>query len=370
MYRSVVFSCCMINLILSLGVSHQSLAQDTGASGALIRSLPSVALYEKDLTQIQKLVDIGQHTQALERIDMLLKRSPDMAQARFLKGVALTERGQINQAIAEFQFLTAQYPFLPEPYNNLAVLYARQQQYDQARETLLKALETHTSYATAYQNLSHIYAMMAGVAYDKALGLNAGEKQSPDLQLLSDLHSAAFIHTEEAILTSTETPINMSDQPSDTGVSPGQQAVVPAEGPLQTAKVTDSVLAAVPSVEPTLGNGDQTRIAALVKTWKSAWSSQNADAYLRCYGSNFKFPSRYKTHSAWEKSRRWTLSRPSFIEVVVQDLAINLEGADRALATFRQIYRSDRFQDQVRKTLSLQKEGAAWRIVRETSVED
>jgi tetratricopeptide (TPR) repeat protein len=368
MYRSVVLSCWFICLNLTPGILRQSLAQDTGA---LIRSLPSVAPHENELTQIQALVDVGQHTEALERIDMLLQRSPDMVQARFLKGVALAERGQVNKAIVEFQFLMTKYPFLPEPYNNLAVLYAQQEQYDQARETLLKALETHTSYATAYQNLSHIYAMMAGAAYDKALGLNAEEKQSPDLQLLGDLHSTKFIHTEETILAATEVPMDRADQPSATDVGSEQQVGTrPSDRLAQTTTNLESAIeSASPPVNTSIKDVDQARIATLVESWRSAWADQNADAYLSFYGSTFKFSTRYKTHSAWEKSRRGTLARASFIEVVTQDLDINMEGDDRAQVTFRQMYRSDRFQDLVRKTLTLQKVDTAWRIVQETSVE-
>ena len=53
----------------------------------------------------------------------------------------------------------------------------------------------------------------------------------------------------------------------------------------------------------------------------------------------------------------------------MQDLNINLEDKNHAVATFQQVYQSDLYQDQVLKTLSLQKVGAAWRIVKETSVE-
>ena len=368
MVRSLALAYGVMSLILILGVPRQSLSQNTGAKGVLIRSLPSTARYENDLNRIQELVHTGRYSQALERIDELLKQVPDMVQGRFLKGVALAERGQTNQAITEFRLLTTQYPFLPEPYNNLAVLYARQQQYDQARESLLKALETHASYATAYQNLSNIYAMMAGDAYDKALGLNAEKKQPPDLQLLGDLHSAEFIQTDEEILTSNEIPTGTSDQSPGPGIVPEKQAIVPAEGQQQTAKVTGAFPQASPPGENAVINGSQAEIAAFIDTWKSAWSSQDVDAYIRCYGSDFKIPTRYKTRSAWEKSRRRNIARPSFIEVVVQNLEVDLGGENSVRATFHQLYRSDRLQNQIQKMLTLKKVGVEWQIVQETSV--
>jgi len=47
-------------------------------------------------------------------------------------------------------------PELPEPYNNLAVLYAARGDHDGARDALLRAISTHPSYATAHENLGDI----------------------------------------------------------------------------------------------------------------------------------------------------------------------------------------------------------------------
>src|SRR2546425_9737176 len=77
-----------------------------------------------------------------------------------------------------FTKLTQDYPELPEPYNNLAVIYASQGQYEKARAALEQSIRTHPSYATAYENLGDVYAKLASQAYDKALQLdssNSGE---------------------------------------------------------------------------------------------------------------------------------------------------------------------------------------------------
>ena len=89
MVRSFALAYGVMSLILILGVPRQSLSQNTRAKSVFIRSLPSVARYENDLNRIQELVHTGQYSQALERIDELLKQAPDMVQGRFLKGVAL-----------------------------------------------------------------------------------------------------------------------------------------------------------------------------------------------------------------------------------------------------------------------------------------
>ena len=77
-----------------------------------------------DVQDAQKLLKAGQPQQALERVNRALAANPRDPQARFLKGLILTEQGNSKEAIEIFTKLTQDYPELPEPYNNLAVIYA------------------------------------------------------------------------------------------------------------------------------------------------------------------------------------------------------------------------------------------------------
>ena len=72
-----------------------------------------------------------------------LPRSRRIAQARFLKGLIFADQGNAKDAIDMFLQLTEDYPDLPEPYNNLAVIYASQGQYDKARGALEQSIRTH-----------------------------------------------------------------------------------------------------------------------------------------------------------------------------------------------------------------------------------
>ena len=91
----------------------------------------------------------------------------------------LTEQNKTDDAIKVFTELTEDYPELPEPYNNLAVLYATQGEYDKARKALEMAIRTHPSYAIAHENLGDIYATLASQAYDKALQLDSEQRHRP-----------------------------------------------------------------------------------------------------------------------------------------------------------------------------------------------
>lgn len=143
-----------------------------------------------DFTQAVQLHKQGQFERALERVDAHLSSHPKDARGRFLKGVILTEQKKPGEAITMFTELTFNYPELPEPYNNLAVLYAAQGEYDKARAALETAIRVYPSYAAAHENLGDIYAQMASQAYDKAAKLDRNNKTAPiKLTLVKELFS-------------------------------------------------------------------------------------------------------------------------------------------------------------------------------------
>lgn len=141
-----------------------------------------------DVQDANKLYKQGHYAQAMEKVNAFLSTNPKDAQARFLKGLILTEQGNTADAIGTFTGITEDYPELPEPYNNLAVLYAGQGQYEKAKNALEMAIRTNPNYSTAHENLGDIYAMMASQAYGRALQLdknNASAKTK--LNLVRDL---------------------------------------------------------------------------------------------------------------------------------------------------------------------------------------
>ena len=142
------------------------------SAASVLLLLLAPAVHADALQDISKQIKQGQYPQALEQVDKYLAAKPKDAQGRFLKGIVLTEMNKPNEAIAVFTKLTEDYPELPEPYNNLAVIYAQQKQFDKAKQALEMAIRTHPSYATAHENLGDIYARMASQAYDKALQID------------------------------------------------------------------------------------------------------------------------------------------------------------------------------------------------------
>ncbi|MBS0508417.1 MAG: tetratricopeptide repeat protein, partial [Proteobacteria bacterium] len=108
----------------------------------------SLAHAADDYSDITQLLRAGKAQEALTKADQRIAGNPRDPQLRFLRGVAQADTGKQVEAIATFTKLTEDYPELPEPYNNLAVLYANQNQLDKARAALEMAIRTNPAYAT------------------------------------------------------------------------------------------------------------------------------------------------------------------------------------------------------------------------------
>ena len=163
--------------VLALGCNFSAFAQNAQSA---------------DLAQVDRWLKDGESERALEGVDRYLADRPKDARGRFLKGVILAERKQPQEAIKIYTDLTYDYPDLPEPYNNLAVLHAAQGDYDKARTALEMAIRVKPDYAVAHENLGDIYANMAAQAYKKAAQLDRGNKTAPvKLKQVTELLSAA-----------------------------------------------------------------------------------------------------------------------------------------------------------------------------------
>ncbi|MDB5884510.1 MAG: repeat-containing protein [Polaromonas sp.] len=141
-----------------------------------------------EYTEVNRLISARQFPEALASADKYLATSPRDPQMRFLKGVIQGETAKTAEAMESFAQLNRDYPELPEPYNNLAVLYAGLGQFDKARESLTMALRLNPRYATAHENLGDVYARLASQSYSRALQLNAGNAAlPPKLALVNQL---------------------------------------------------------------------------------------------------------------------------------------------------------------------------------------
>lgn len=317
------------------------------ASAALLASAAfSGAVYAAAAEEAQTLLAQGQYAEALKRLDAHLAKNPQDAEARFTRGLTLVKLSRSDDAIKVFADLTRDYPQLPEPYNNLAVLYAQQGDYEKARDALEAALATHPSYATAHENLGDIYAALAGAAYNRALMLDqANQNVRGKLNLISQLD-----RVPAGAVTAVKTP--------------APAAVAPVAAAPKPATPAPAAVAAAPVAAAAAPGGSGDAINALLLTWTKAWSSKDLDTYFGVYADDF-VPEGGITRAAWQGQRKDRISRPKRIVVRAVNPEIVFVGEDGARLSFRQEYESDSFSDQVTKVLELKRSGGAWKISRE-----
>lgn len=329
-----------------------------------------------DLQEAQQLLKQGQIDRAMERVDQYLKSRPNDARGRFLRGILFTEQNKPNDAIRIFTELTRDYPELPEPYNNLAVLQASQGQYDKARAALEMAIRTHPSYATAHENLGDIYAKMASQAYDKALRLDkSNQAAQTKLNLIKDLFTTgprppvvAMAKIEPApkpapaakSISPPSPPVTAPPPPPPVAVA----APAPKPAPVAVKEPAKEAQREPVKAAPTAGN-DADAVIKSVEGWAAAWSNNDVEGYLARYASDFKTPDG-ESRKDWEKERRSRVAKPRKIEVSINAPKVTFDDANRASVTFRQDYRSNTFKAIARKTLVMIKSGDKWLILQET----
>ena len=211
------------------------------------------------LSDIQGMIKQGQLATALEKVNGYLVTKPKDAPARFLKGVILSEMGRPTDAIAVYSKLTEDYPNLPEPYNNLAVLYAQQKQVDKARIALEMAIKTHPSYAVAHENLGDLYAQLASQSYDKALQRDSTASAAPSrlapIQALGNA-AAKLEVASGATATAAAIAIPQTKLPETSRRNPESRTSPAAQGNPVAA-------------EASAGDGE---VARMLQHWRSMWS--------------------------------------------------------------------------------------------------
>lgn len=357
-------------------------------AAALLAASSGVTAQTADLQEINRLLKSGQAQVALDRVNVYLTTKPKDAVARFIRGLAQAELGKTNDAIMTFQSLTEDYPELPEPYNNLAVLYSSKGQFEKARVALELAIQTHPSYSTAHENLGDIYAKLASQAYDKALQLDKGNGMvATKLNLVRDLFStnpkantaprvtasaagltaAPVVATVAANITPPKPPVTAAVAPAVAAAPAAATSVAtvarPPTAPTAAPAPTPAPVVAT-KVEPAKPADGSAEVLNAVGKWAKDWAGKNPDGYLAAYSKSFK-PEDGASRSTWSASRRERITTPKHISVEVLGATVEMASATEAKVTFRQAYSSDALQTRSRKTLTLVKEGNSWLIVRE-----
>lgn len=305
-----------------------------------------------DALDASKLYKAGQLNEAIKKIDAVLAQRPKDAQMRFLKGIILTEQNKPAEAITIFSKLTDDYPELPEPYNNLAVLYASNGQYLKASAALEMAIRTNPTYGTAHENLGDVYAKLASQSYDKALQLDSANSTAKlKLNLVKNLIGNTTGGTNPKTNTSNPAPIASIPNTTMVATPPG--------------KVIEPKPATPPATKSTAAINEKDNVLDIVESWAKAWSNQNVSKYLAFYAKDFQTPNG-ESRNTWSEDRRSRIEGKGKINVRIDAPNISIDGIV-ATVKFKQFYTSDRLSSTSRKTLVLSKQDGQWLIKQERS---
>jgi len=295
--------------------------------------------------EIQRMIQQESFQKALVLAEEQLAINPDDIQTLFLKGLILARMDRLKESAAVFVRLTEEHPELPEPYNNLAVIYAASGEYDKAEEALRQAINTHPSYATAHENLGDIYAKMASQAYNNALKLDSTNQETKEkLSMITELISAP-----EPVAVAPKTEIQHPDPESLAQIS--SKPVVTSNKIEAESEPTLARFEPEPEtiLEPPFDkDAARKEVKTAVNNWAKAWSAKDVDNYVKSYSGKFIPPNKL-SRSKWQAQRRVRLSKPRYIKVTLDNVRIEILSQDQALVRFIQTYQSDNYKDQVNK---------------------
>lgn len=314
--------------------------------------------FADEVADISKLIRDGKATEAMQKTEAALLQKPKDPQLRFLKGLMLAEQNKSAEAIAIFLKLTDDHPELPEPYNNLAVLYGANGQYDKSRAALEMAIRTNPTYGTAHENLGDVYAKLASQAYDKALQLDSANSAARlKLTLVRNLIGNTTGGTNPKTSANNNA---VSASPSPAIASANQTAQKETQAAkkvaLEQTKATQK-----PAEKPILSEQDD--VLKAVASWAASWSKKDTAAYLSHYAKDFETP-KGESRKEWAEERRARIESKGRIDVKIESEKVNVEG-QKATVKFRQIYTSDRLTANSRKVLELVKQEGKWLIKQE-----
>lgn len=337
-----------------------------------------------EVSEVQAILAAGKAAEGLKKVDQLLAAKPEDPRLRLQRGIALSLLNRNAEAIGVFQKLIETHPELPGPYNNLAVLYGNQGEYEKARQALELAIRTNPAYATAFQNLGDVYARLAGQAYKKALALDKNDGVLPlKLAVVQNIFESS-VDPRKAPKPSTPpaaTPAPAAAPSPAPAAKPAPAPAVAAPAPAPATAPAPAVVAPTPTpaakpapapaAKPEASKAensaaaDRQAVENAMLAWAKAWSSRDMNGYYAAYAPDFKGKS--PSRKAWEQERRDRITSKKSIKVTLSDIKVKVSG-DKATVSLRQDYNSDALSVKSSKSFTLNRgRNGRWQISDETN---
>ena len=131
-----------------------------------VLALLAAPAHADEFGELRALLARGEAATALPRLEKASAAEPRDVQMRFLLGVALMDLQRDEVALAHFNRMAQDYPELPDPQNNIALLHARSGRLELARLALETALRNDPSHRAARTNLGQVHLLLAVQAWE------------------------------------------------------------------------------------------------------------------------------------------------------------------------------------------------------------
>lgn len=271
--------------------------------------------------QVRQALNDGRVAEATNLLHQQVKNEPRDYQAWFLLGVSQSKIQRYHPAIESFRRVIELRPDLAEPHNNLAVIYNELDDIPAAIIELEASLKKQPGYLIAEENIADLYVKMALVYYKKAL------KKTDDLDLKMRYRRLLQVR--------------------DIGHLSGIRTAKPMVMVAETKALSMTIKKAI-------------------EFWRSAWASQNLPDYFDAYADEYIPPKNFKNQDAWEAYKMRVIGNKQFITVTLTRMNVILaKNKMHAKVTFAQAFRSNSYNSDDKKVLTLKKVDGNWKITRE-----
>lgn len=275
------------------------------------------------------------------------KNNPSDNNLYFQYGIALSHENKDSEAIAVFDKLLVTYPQSSSIYNNLAVIYARQKNFDKTEELLKNAIKFSPNYDTAYENMADLYAKLSALNYQKAYEINKNTSlvsKIDNLNKVLDVPVGAF-----PVSNKVEQSSKSENKPIETKVS------LPVA--LPSYSKTESTLAQ----NDTISSSDKLEINQFLQQWQHSWENKDIQTYLAFYDTSFIASN--MTYEQWVQQRTKNINSQQNIHITLSNININLI-SNNVHVTFSQTYKSKNVNSVDSVDYVVQKINNQWKFVK------
>jgi len=183
------------------------------------------------------------------------------------------------------------------------------------------------------------------------------DEQDPDLAPPPAASDGAQAIVPPAAETGSIVPVQPTMAAEQTGT--GTQAA--SEPALRREQDVEKI---EPGSAPSAAVSKEQAVLAILETWVATWSERDEDAYFALYAEDF-VPPGGGSRAEWEKRRRLLMGLAKSIEVKIESPVVEAGANGTSVVTFNQYYRSDTYQDAVRKQLRMVERDGRWLIIEE-----